>query len=171
MGRSQTRRALERASGGGQATGFKGQLEQGRAAQPGRGPSCSPVLAVPTVPFWPRPRPDTCSNTGVARPGPAPCRHGGAHCMPARILSCSSKFKPGTHHPLVLLFSHPVTCGFTNYLTRLETQTQPWPTTSLDQLPAGSMNNSLLSFSASNIYPLRFPALCSLGEGPPHPAS
>lgn len=30
----------------------------------------------------------------------------------------------------------------------------------------GLMNNSLLSLRASNIYPLRFPALSSLGEGP-----
>lgn len=45
--------------------------------------------------------------------------------------------------------------------------------------PLGSMNNSLLSLWASNIYPLRFPALSSRGEGPalappslsPHPTA
>lgn len=119
-----------------------------RWGRPGRGgqlgPGCRlpfpspPVLAAPMLPSWPRPRPDTCSHTRPCQawpcslqtwPCPATRRHAPSHTPPG--------LRPSTHDPLVLFFGHSCTSSPTHRRACLETQTRPWPTTSLGQLPAG----------------------------------
>lgn len=162
-----------------------GLLKMGQQGQRGRlGPGCrlpsSPplVLAAPTLPFWPRPRPDTCSHTRACQAWP--CSLQPWLCPPPRRHAPSRThpgLRPSTHYPLVLFYRHSCTRSRAHHHARLETQTRPGPPPLWASSPLGPMNNSLLSLWASIIYPLRFPALSSLGEGPalappslwPHP--
>lgn len=81
-------------------------------------------------------------------------------------LTHSLRPRPGTHRPLGLFHGHSRTRSHAPHRICLETQTHPGPPPLWASSPLGPMNNSLLSLWASNIYPLRFPALSSLGEGP-----
>lgn len=143
--------------------------------QLGPGYSCpSPLLQSwlpPRSPPGPGQDPTPALTRGLARPGPAPCRRGrarrhvGAH-LHTHTLTLSQGSGP-TH--IMLSFAFTVTAA----LTATRTTTSNWrpalgpgPPPLWASSPLGPMNNSLLSLRASNIYPLRFPALRSLGEGP-----
>lgn len=162
-----------------------------RWSSPGRGgllgPGCglpsssSVVLAAPTLPSRLRPRPDTCSHTQACQGWPCSLQTG--PCLPPRSHApwgTHRGLQPSTHHPLALFYDHSCTRSHAHlhhlHLPR-DPDSGPGPPPLWASSPLGSMNNSLLSLWASNIYPLRFPALCSLGEGPalappslsPHP--
>lgn len=114
--------------------------QEGRALGPGRRLPSPPLRSwlPPRSPPGPGQDPTPALTPVLARPGPAPCRSGCARrhtgAQPSPTLTQGS----GPHTPP----SHPLSRslfqgGHTHCHAFRETQTLPWPTASLGQLPAG----------------------------------
>ena len=153
----------DRAPKDGAAPGREGRWAQVADSPPPPLPTWLPPHSPPS----PGQDPTPALTRSLARPGPAPCRRGRARRRPGPHSHTHSPRARAQHPPSSppLLWA-PCTRSHTHHHACLETQTRPGPPPLWASSPLGSMNNSLLSLWASNIYPLRFPAISSLGEGP-----
>ena len=125
-----------------------------------------PVLAAPTLPSWPRPRPNTCSHTRACQAWPCSLQTWRVPGTRRHTLTHSWGLRPSAHHWYTTAV---LAAAFTTPAER--PGLGPGPPPLWASSPPGTMNNSLFSLWASNIYPLRFPARRALGVRPgPGPA-